>query len=520
MRQSDDLFRLVKSMSKSEKRYFKLFASMQGKNKKYLLLFDAIDRQGVYNESALKEEFKQEKFVRQLAVTKGYLYNLVLKSLRLYRNGVSVSARLREMQSNIEVLNEKGLTDLALKVLDKAKELAERHEKFATLIGLLDWERSLRPEFRRSLAEINKAERAEQEVMGKLKNYVEYTFLLHRVANTVLQDHLRTPEDMEHLEILKNDPLLQHLENAQSTRAEYSFHWINATYFYGHNQFSTALDHALKMVEVLERDQNQLYDDIDLYLLSLGNCLTLQRQAGLEDEFWKTVAKIRSIAEGSVDLPQIKGQRLSARVFGTIHLYLSALYISRAEYRKCLDLIPEVETGFAKYSEQVSDNFRHKIYYNIAHAFFALEEYEQAIEYVNKILLEPEPYQGRQTYYAARLFSLILHYELGNVQLLESLVVSTHRYLQTRESAFQLETEVIQFFKELPRRTSRAELNDAFVVLRNRMAELEVDPLEQNAFRYFAYVQWLDSKIQNRPFVDVARERLKQHEVIDLEKAA
>lgn len=79
MRQSDDLFRLVKSMSKSEKRYFKLFASMQGKNKKYLLLFDAIDRQGVYNESALKEELKQEKFVRQLAVTKGYLYNLILK---------------------------------------------------------------------------------------------------------------------------------------------------------------------------------------------------------------------------------------------------------------------------------------------------------------------------------------------------------------------------------------------------------------------------------------------------------
>lgn len=39
-----------------------------------------------------------------------------------------MGARLREMQSNIEVLNEKGLTDLALKVLDKAKDLAERHE--------------------------------------------------------------------------------------------------------------------------------------------------------------------------------------------------------------------------------------------------------------------------------------------------------------------------------------------------------------------------------------------------------
>src|SRR5690606_18709603 len=50
MARIDPLFELVRSLTKSEKRYFKLFAQMQGKDKKYLLLFDAIDRLEEYDE--------------------------------------------------------------------------------------------------------------------------------------------------------------------------------------------------------------------------------------------------------------------------------------------------------------------------------------------------------------------------------------------------------------------------------------------------------------------------------------
>ena len=44
---STKLFNLVKSLSGSEKRYFKIFVGKQGhKGNKYLLLFDAIDGAG------------------------------------------------------------------------------------------------------------------------------------------------------------------------------------------------------------------------------------------------------------------------------------------------------------------------------------------------------------------------------------------------------------------------------------------------------------------------------------------
>lgn len=50
------LFKLIKSMTPSEKRYFKLFASNHRPTdtNKYFQLFDAIDAQKEYNDEALK----------------------------------------------------------------------------------------------------------------------------------------------------------------------------------------------------------------------------------------------------------------------------------------------------------------------------------------------------------------------------------------------------------------------------------------------------------------------------------
>ena len=54
---SHKLFNLVKSLSGSEKRYFKLFVNKNqtGKDNKYILLFDALDTQENYDDEALRE---------------------------------------------------------------------------------------------------------------------------------------------------------------------------------------------------------------------------------------------------------------------------------------------------------------------------------------------------------------------------------------------------------------------------------------------------------------------------------
>ena len=78
---SNKLFHLVKSLSGSEKRYFKLFVSAkENGNNKYEQLFDAIDTQAEFNDDALRLTIYGDEPIetRKFSELKAYLYDLIL----------------------------------------------------------------------------------------------------------------------------------------------------------------------------------------------------------------------------------------------------------------------------------------------------------------------------------------------------------------------------------------------------------------------------------------------------------
>jgi hypothetical protein len=87
MKPSTELHDLIKSLTKSEKRFFKLHSALQSGDKNYLRIFDAIDKQKVYDEEALKKQFAKETFIKHLPSEKNHLYKLILKALRAYPRG-------------------------------------------------------------------------------------------------------------------------------------------------------------------------------------------------------------------------------------------------------------------------------------------------------------------------------------------------------------------------------------------------------------------------------------------------
>ncbi|MBL0342180.1 MAG: hypothetical protein IPP71_15465 [Bacteroidetes bacterium] len=69
---SDHLFRLIKSLTTAEKRYFKIFAARHtiGDKNEYVNVFDAIDKQENYNEAKLLVTFKNSTFGHSPAIAK------------------------------------------------------------------------------------------------------------------------------------------------------------------------------------------------------------------------------------------------------------------------------------------------------------------------------------------------------------------------------------------------------------------------------------------------------------------
>ena len=113
MTKKGNIFSLIKSLSKSEKGYLKTSLGEKAINKNYMMLFDVINKQSEYDENEIRKIFKNEKFVKQLHVTKIYLTELILKSLRSYHSNKSVSSKLINLLNDIELLFEKELYDLA-----------------------------------------------------------------------------------------------------------------------------------------------------------------------------------------------------------------------------------------------------------------------------------------------------------------------------------------------------------------------------------------------------------------------
>lgn len=132
MKHKNDLFDLIQSMSKSEKRYFSLDAKKSGRNSnRYLDLFKEVNRMEAYEEDKL-----QRKFGSSLPTDKHYLYNAILKSMRDYNSSKSKAARVKEMLLDAKYLYKRGLYHQSEERLIQAKTLARELDDQLALLEI------------------------------------------------------------------------------------------------------------------------------------------------------------------------------------------------------------------------------------------------------------------------------------------------------------------------------------------------------------------------------------------------
>ena len=133
----EDLFHLIQSMSKSEKRYFKMESKKAGnKTSNHVKLFDAINNLEEYDEEVLKKKLRKEKFIQHLSAEKRYLYQAVLRSIRNFRGDQSIFAQIKTMVVDANYLLERALYDQAENILDKAQKLAEKIDDTVSLLEI------------------------------------------------------------------------------------------------------------------------------------------------------------------------------------------------------------------------------------------------------------------------------------------------------------------------------------------------------------------------------------------------
>jgi len=101
---------------------------------------------------------------------------------------------------------------------------------------------------------------------------------------------------------------------------------------------------------------------------------------------------------------------------------------------------------------------------------------------------------------------LIAHYELGNFELLEYLIIAVYRFMAKMENLSGVEEEIFRFLRR-SFKVVRGEIRPEFEKLLEKLKKYEKNRFETRAFVYLDIISWLESKIRNVPVQDVIREK-------------
>ena len=507
MKASAELFDLVQSLTKSEKRFFKLTSSLQSGEKNYLKIFDHIERQKVYDEDLLKHEFRNETFVKHFPSEKNHLYKLILKSLRSFHSDKTISSILKQEVKNIEILYRKALFAECNKFVTRAKKQAILHEKFYYWFELLGWEKLLLEEayeagkFDRNLDELIVEE---QEVINKLRNLAEYQMLYSRINYLYRSGGFsKNEKERAMVDEIANHPLIKGKNTALSSRAATICYYIQGLCAATNRDYQTSFFKFLRVKTILDNNPLLKRDLAKRYVRTLKNLLYCYIDNNELDKATETIQMMRLLPGekgfGSIDV--------KVKIFTSSYIAELMICDRKGTYDKSLEIAEEIIEGIESYGQKINKEQQIVFFYNLTYVYFGAGRYNDALKWVNKLLNDNEQTLRQDIYNFARLFNLIIHFELNNFDLLEYVIKSTSRYLKKQKKDYQVEFLIIKYLKKLIKIDDESTRIPIFEKMTLELEETFKNPSERVVLQYFDYLSWTKSKAQQIPFASAVQAR-------------
>jgi hypothetical protein len=135
------------------------------------------------------------------------------------------------------------------------------------------------------------------------------------------------------------------------------------------------------------------------------------------------------------------------------------------------------------------------ICFNACLFHFRDANYKRALHWLNRVLQDEKVEERQHIHCSARIIELIIHYEMENVELLESLMRSTHRYLYKRNKIYEFENIFLAFLKNMARDYyDDGKRKMHFDSLEQNLERIGKDAFQKHSISHFDYLGWLARK--------------------------
>ena len=497
-------------MSKSEKRLFKLTSSFQAGDKNYIKVFDAIEPLKEYDEEEVKRKLKNESFIKRFPPEKTNLYNLILKNLVKNRANGSVENKLSGEHDKIEILFKKGLYRESKTFIQKARKLAEKHEEFYFVHKFINWERRIIEEegeedYERFIEEA-------QEALEKLKNAGDYDVKYEKVVQIFRKSGFtRNQEDLKFLDETENSSLCQNETAALSIRANVTRLCIIGMISVVKREKVHTLQAFSRALDIIDACPEIFNDYPKKVIRPLNDLLFCYIHLKEFDEFNRLIDKMTNMLEQ----PQFSRPNIRISLYVSIVLAKLVCADEKCDFTGAQEIIQDVKEKLKTHGTLIGEEKENLLYYNIGYTYYTMGELKEANRWLNKILNSSVSDVRSDIYNYARLFSIIIHFDLGNYDLLKYMIKSSKRYFKKRTSEGGLEYKIENLFLNYLNRFANITHEEEkfrlkLLTLKGELAKILFVDNEFVSLKYFDFIAWLDAKLEGKTFLEKRKSNLEQ----------
>ena len=507
--QKDNLFILVKSLTKSEKRQFKLYVGRLGVNSdsKFLNLFNVLDKLKEYDEIAILKSTEIKK--QQLANVKAHLYKQILISLKLSPSHQNIRSQIREQLDFASILYHKGLYKQSLKILDKAKELAVQNEEKNLAYEIVEFEKVIESQYiTRSISS-----RAD-ELTVQAKELSTQNMIASKLSNLSLQlysiilktGYVKSEAEGNEVSDYFKARLPKYKIKDLGFREKLWLYNAYLWYSFLLQDFKNCYKYALKWVDLFYENPSMI--SLNPVFFLKGNNYLLESLFFIKNKnkFDEALNKFQAVIEDK-NFP--KDENVEALSFLYFNLNKINSFFIDGSFKEGVELIPKIDKDLERFKDRIDEHHTMVFYYKFASLHFGSGNNKACIFYLDKIISNKSLTMREDLLCFSRVLNLVAHYEAGLDYHLETLLRTTYKFLIQMNELHEVQKEMIKFIRNL-QDIYPQDIKKAFKSLLEKLKVYENHPFERRAFLYLDIISWLESKVKNKPVDQVIREKFLQ----------
>jgi len=490
---SHQVHELIISLTAAEKRYFKLFADRHSSSSKnnYTRLFEAIDGQEEYNEAAIVESFKGEPFLNHLSIAKNRLYHQILQSLDAFHAESSVDAELSRYLHYVEILYHKTLYNQCGRILATAEKIALKNQRSIIHLSILQWKKKL-IEVKHHEQRDDLISEWEEEHLNELKlGMTLWQTKCSIFEELFLQGQARRKEKVNIGEEALDE--LQKLKvKSNSFQNQYLIYHIESALHFHNGDYQACQKCLVSNQTLIEQHLHLIKNEPILYHSVLINLVFVSAKLNEFDKVEEYLADSRALPE---KLKITLSSHIKYRIYSdgyALELAICNLNGDTLKGRELVEILPE---KLNQWSSLLGDAKKASFLHGISVMFFILGSTIDALKWNNKLLNTISINKSEDSFCYGQILHAILHYEMGNYDILSSIAKSLKRYLEIKKRKHKFEAHFLSLIKKLEKHHSNTLQKDDFEEFIRKIEPLEKMPLDKIAFEYFDFIAWAKSHL-------------------------